>query len=204
MYYEAAKLSLNGQAESGERVFKAKDVYDKCLRASTPPNGPPANRNASRRRAPPASPPPRSYNRRNPPPPRPAYGNRNPPPPPPRSREAAPPPRAASPVHNRSRPPPPPPRRNNRKQPPESNIPEEFTTGDKLVDFYKDLGVSRNATENEIKQAYRTQARQHHPNKGGSAEKFKTLGRAYEILSDISKRAEYNYYLNRNKSARAP
>jgi len=57
-------------------------------------------------------------------------------------------------------------------------------------DYYATLGVSRNASEREIKQAYRRLARQHHPdvNAGDkSAEaKFKEINEAYEVLSGTS------------------
>ena len=62
-------------------------------------------------------------------------------------------------------------------------------------DYYEVLGVSKNASEDEIKKAYRKLAMKHHPdrNQGDGAkkaeEKFKEAKEAYEILSDGEKRA---------------
>jgi len=64
-------------------------------------------------------------------------------------------------------------------------------------DFYEILGVSRNASEAEIKRAYRKLALQWHPdrNKDPSAnEKFKEINKAYEVLSDPKKKQIYDQY----------
>jgi molecular chaperone DnaJ len=60
-------------------------------------------------------------------------------------------------------------------------------------DYYKALGVTENATEAEIRRAYRKLAKQHHPDANpGSEERFKEISAAYEVLSDKGKRKEYD------------
>ena len=61
-------------------------------------------------------------------------------------------------------------------------------------DYYKTLGVSKNATAEEIKKAYRKAARENHPDAGGDEEKFKDINEAYEVLSDEQKRKIYDTY----------
>ncbi|WP_345985025.1 DnaJ C-terminal domain-containing protein [Sulfurimonas sp. HSL-1656] len=63
--------------------------------------------------------------------------------------------------------------------------------------LYETLGVNENATESEIKKAYRKMARQYHPdvNKSPEAEeKFKEINAAYEVLSDKEKKAQYDRF----------
>lgn len=61
-------------------------------------------------------------------------------------------------------------------------------------DYYDILGVKRDASADEIKKAFRRLARKHHPDTGGSEDKFKELGEAYEVLSDVEKRKQYDQY----------
>ncbi|HSH31768.1 MAG TPA: DnaJ domain-containing protein, partial [Candidatus Saccharimonadales bacterium] len=62
-------------------------------------------------------------------------------------------------------------------------------------DYYDILGLSKSATADEIKRAYRKLAMQHHPDKhGGDDAKFKELGEAYEVLKDSQKRAQYDQF----------
>lgn len=65
-------------------------------------------------------------------------------------------------------------------------------------DYYKVLGVSKNATEKEIKQAYRKLARKYHPdvNPGNreSEERFKEINEAHEVLTDPEKRKKYDQF----------
>lgn len=64
-----------------------------------------------------------------------------------------------------------------------------------MNDYYKILGVSRNASKDEIKKAYRNLAHQYHPDKNkGEDKKFKEINEAYQILSDEKRRAEYDTY----------
>ena len=58
-----------------------------------------------------------------------------------------------------------------------------------MSDYYQILGVDRNATEKEIKKAYRKLALENHPDKPtGNEEKFKKISEAYEVLIDKEKR----------------
>ncbi|HEU4997858.1 MAG TPA: DnaJ domain-containing protein, partial [Lapillicoccus sp.] len=63
-------------------------------------------------------------------------------------------------------------------------------------DYYKTLGVPKDAKADEIKKAYRKLARQYHPdaNKGDTAaeDRFKEISEAYDVLSDTKRRAEYD------------
>ena len=70
-------------------------------------------------------------------------------------------------------------------------------------DYYKILGVEKNATEKEIKKAYRKLALKYHPDRvnhqadrGGdeTAKKFKEISEAYQVLSDQQKRAQYDQF----------
>ena len=61
-----------------------------------------------------------------------------------------------------------------------------------MTDYYAALGVPRTATADEIKQAFRRLASQHHPDKGGDTQKFQAIQEAYATLGDEQKRAEYN------------
>ena len=61
-------------------------------------------------------------------------------------------------------------------------------------DYYDVLGVPKTATADDIKKAFRKLARKHHPDAGGSEERFKEINEAYEILSDDEKRKQYDEY----------
>jgi len=61
--------------------------------------------------------------------------------------------------------------------------------------YYDILGVSKSASDDEIKKAYRKLAHQYHPDKkGGDEAKFKEINEAYQVLSDKSKRAQYDQF----------
>jgi len=62
-------------------------------------------------------------------------------------------------------------------------------------DYYEILGVARNASEAEIKTAYRKLAHKHHPDKqGGDEQKFKEINEAYQTLSNKEKRSQYDQF----------
>ena len=64
-------------------------------------------------------------------------------------------------------------------------------------DYYDILGVSKDASEKDIKRAYRRLAAKYHPDvnhEPGAEEKFKKINEAYETLSDSQKRAQYDQY----------
>lgn len=60
------------------------------------------------------------------------------------------------------------------------------------MDYYNILGVPRDASQEDIKRAYRKLAMQHHPDKGGDVTKFQEITNAYETLSDTDKRFQYD------------
>ena len=62
------------------------------------------------------------------------------------------------------------------------------------TEYYNNLNVSKDATQNEIKKAYRKLAIKHHPDKGGDPEQFKKISVAYDVLSDTEKRKKYDTY----------
>ena len=74
-----------------------------------------------------------------------------------------------------------------------------------MRDYYEVLGVTRSASQNDIKQAYRKLARQYHPDvnrdEPDAAEKFKEINTAYEVLTDKESREKYDKHVERWKYA---
>ena len=60
------------------------------------------------------------------------------------------------------------------------------------MNYYDILGVSKTASDSEIKQAYKKLAKEHHPDRGGDTEKFAQINAAYDVLKDPTKRKEYD------------
>lgn len=64
-----------------------------------------------------------------------------------------------------------------------------------MADYYDILGVSKDASSEEVKKAYRKMAHKYHPDKeGGDEEKFKEINEAYQVLGNDEKRAQYDQY----------
>jgi DnaJ-class molecular chaperone len=61
-----------------------------------------------------------------------------------------------------------------------------------MSDYYNTLGVSKNSTPEDIKNAYKRLARTHHPDRGGNKEEFQKIQEAYETLSDNDKKNQYD------------
>ena len=63
-----------------------------------------------------------------------------------------------------------------------------------MKNYYQILGISRDASQEEIKKAYRKLAHKYHPDKGGDEKKFKEINEAYQILSDKEKKTQYDRF----------
>jgi len=63
---------------------------------------------------------------------------------------------------------------------------------DSSKDYYRVLGVRRDASSAEIDRAYRSQARKRHPDRGGSEDEMKSLNEAHDVLSDSETRNAYD------------
>ncbi|KAF4395828.1 hypothetical protein F8388_018102 [Cannabis sativa] len=78
-----------------------------------------------------------------------------------------------------------------------------------IVDYYKELKVDRNASDDDLKKAYRKLAMKWHPdknpnNKKEAEAKFKQNSEAYEVLSDFQKKAVYDQYREEGLKGQMP
>jgi DnaJ-class molecular chaperone len=64
------------------------------------------------------------------------------------------------------------------------------------MDYYQTLGVAENASQDEIKQAYKKLAMKNHPDRGGDTNKFQEISQAYDTLGDAQKRTQYDAQKN--------
>ena len=62
------------------------------------------------------------------------------------------------------------------------------------MDYYDTLGVSRNASDSEIRKAYKTKSMKHHPDRGSNEEEFKKINEAYSTLKDPKKKQMYDQF----------
>lgn len=62
------------------------------------------------------------------------------------------------------------------------------------MDYYKVLGINKEASEEDVKKAFRKLAHKYHPDKGGDEKKFKEINEAYQVLSNKEKRAQYDRF----------
>ncbi len=62
------------------------------------------------------------------------------------------------------------------------------------MDYYDVLGVAKTANQDEIKKAFHKLAHKYHPDKGGDEKKFKEINEAYQVLSDTTKRQQYDQF----------
>lgn len=60
------------------------------------------------------------------------------------------------------------------------------------MDYYSILGIHKNASQDQIRKAYKKKSMQHHPDRGGDEEEFKKVNEAYQTLGDAQKRAAYD------------
>lgn len=70
-------------------------------------------------------------------------------------------------------------------------------------DYYNILGVSKSASPDEIKTAFRKKAHEHHPDKGGEEAKFKEINEAYQVLGNKTKREQYDQFGSSFQSGQA-
>ena len=62
------------------------------------------------------------------------------------------------------------------------------------MDYYSTLGINKNASDDEIRKAYKSKSMKHHPDRGGNEEEFKKVNEAYQTLKDPQKKQMYDRY----------
>jgi len=62
------------------------------------------------------------------------------------------------------------------------------------MDYYEILGITKNASQDEVKKAFHKLAHKYHPDKGGDEKKFKEINEAYQVLSNTEKRSQYDQF----------
>lgn len=62
------------------------------------------------------------------------------------------------------------------------------------MDYYSTLGINKNASDDEIRKAYKSKSMKHHPDRGGNEEEFKKINEAYQTLKDPQKKQMYDRY----------
>ena len=62
------------------------------------------------------------------------------------------------------------------------------------MDYYEILGITKSASQDEIKKSFHKLAHKYHPDKGGDEKKFKEINEAYQVLSDAKKRQQYDQF----------
>ena len=72
------------------------------------------------------------------------------------------------------------------------------------MDYYKTLGVNKNASQSDIKSAFKKQAMKHHPDKGGDPKQFQQLNEAYEVLGNAQKKSQYDMFGTANPQQGGP
>ena len=71
-----------------------------------------------------------------------------------------------------------------------------------MANYYDILGVPRNASEKDVKNAFKKKAMQYHPDRGGNEEQFKQINEAYDVLKDPKKKSQYDQFGTANPQHR--
>ncbi|MAV94227.1 MAG: hypothetical protein CMA31_00895 [Euryarchaeota archaeon] len=71
-----------------------------------------------------------------------------------------------------------------------------------MANYYDILGVPRNASQKDLKDAFKKKAMQYHPDRGGNEEQFKEINEAYDVLKDPGKKSQYDQFGTANPQQR--